>query len=67
MKLFTTITAAFATAATAESISYDPGYDDGSRSMNYVECSDGANGLETRFNWQTQDQIPSCKSCEECT
>jgi len=49
MKLFTaTTTAILATAAAAESISYDPGYDDGSRSMNVIACSDGGNGLETR-------------------
>ena len=47
MKFFTATAAIFATAA-AESISYDPGYYDGSRSMNVIACSDGGKGLETR-------------------
>lgn len=39
-------------------VSYDNGYDDASRSMTVVSCSDGANGLITRYGWQTQGQIP---------
>ncbi|OHE97513.1 cerato-platanin [Colletotrichum orchidophilum] len=44
-------------AATAVSVSYDTGYDDGSRSLDAVSCSDGANGLITRYGWQNQGQI----------
>ncbi|KAF2150875.1 epl1 protein [Myriangium duriaei CBS 260.36] len=43
--------------ATATTVSYDTGYDDPNRSLNVLSCSDGANGLETRYNWQVQDQI----------
>lgn len=38
-------------------VSYDTGYDDGSRSLSVVACSDGPNGLETRYGWQTQSQV----------
>ncbi|EGR44058.1 hypothetical protein MKX07_002328 [Trichoderma sp. CBMAI-0711] len=48
----------FAAAATADTVSYDTGYDDGSRSLTAVSCSDGPNGLITRYHWQTQGQIP---------
>lgn len=40
-------------------VSYDTGYDDGSRSMTAVSCSDGTNGLITRYGWQTQSAIPN--------
>ncbi|TLD19172.1 hypothetical protein PspLS_10031 [Pyricularia sp. CBS 133598] len=46
-----------AAAAQAVSVSYDTGYDDGSRSLTAVSCSDGPNGLITRYGWQTQGQI----------
>ncbi|KAI6361168.1 hypothetical protein MCOR25_006539 [Pyricularia grisea] len=46
-----------AAAAQAVSVSYDTGYDDGSRSLNDVSCSDGVNGLITKYGWQTQGQI----------
>lgn len=46
-----------AAAAQAVSVSYDTGYDDGSRSLTAVSCSDGANGLITKYGWQTQGQI----------
>jgi len=39
-------------------VSYDTGYDDASRSLTDVSCSDGANGLITKYRWQTQGQIP---------
>jgi hypothetical protein len=39
-------------------VSYDTGYDDSSRSMTVVSCSDGPNGLITRYGWQTQGVIP---------
>ncbi|KAJ0166338.1 Protein SnodProt1 [Colletotrichum tanaceti] len=45
-------------AAAAISVSYDPGYDDGSRPMASVACSDGANGLTTKYGWQTQGRAP---------
>ncbi|KAF4592319.1 eliciting plant response-like protein [Ophiocordyceps camponoti-floridani] len=44
--------------ASATQVSFDAGYDDASRSLNSVSCSDGANGLMTRYHWQTQGQIP---------
>ncbi|KAL6856729.1 Cerato-platanin [Trichoderma novae-zelandiae] len=42
---------------TAIYVSYDTGYDDPSRPLTGVSCSDGANGLTTRFHWQTQGQV----------
>ncbi|KAH7115101.1 heat-stable 19 kDa antigen precursor [Dendryphion nanum] len=45
--------------SSAITVSYDTGYDDAGRSLNVVSCSDGSNGLITRFGWQTQGQIPS--------
>ena len=47
-----------ATAATAVSVSWDLGYDNPSRSLNDVSCSDGVNGLITRYGWQNQGQVP---------
>ncbi|KAH8909154.1 SnodProt1 [Coniochaeta sp. PMI_546] len=46
-----------AAAAMATTVSYDTGYDDGSRSLSVVACSDGPNGLETKYGWQTQSQV----------
>lgn len=46
-----------ASLASAISVSYDTGYDDGSRSLTAVSCSDGANGLITKYGWQTQGQV----------
>ncbi|KAA8617949.1 Cerato-platanin domain-containing protein [Pyrenophora tritici-repentis] len=43
--------------ASAITVSYDTGYDDASRSLNVVSCSDGPNGLITRYGWQTQGAI----------
>ncbi|KAI1349977.1 EC5 protein [Xylaria sp. FL0043] len=43
----------------AVSVSYDQGYDNGARAMTAVACSDGPNGLITRYGWQTQGQIPN--------
>ncbi|RYP44025.1 hypothetical protein DL768_009478 [Monosporascus sp. mg162] len=45
-------------AASAVTVAYDTGYDNGGRSLDAVACSDGPNGLKTRFGWQTQGQIP---------
>jgi len=38
-------------------VSYDTGYDNGSRSMTAVSCSDGPNGLITKYGWQTQGAV----------
>ncbi|KAH6686972.1 EC5 protein [Plectosphaerella plurivora] len=56
---FSTILAALSltAAASAASVSYDTGYDDGSRPLTSVSCSDGANGLITRYGWQNQGQV----------
>ncbi|RDA89362.1 hypothetical protein CP532_6199 [Ophiocordyceps camponoti-leonardi (nom. inval.)] len=45
-------------SASARYVSYDPGYDVPSRSLSQISCSDGPNGLMTRYHWQTQGQIP---------
>ncbi|CAN9353088.1 unnamed protein product [Alternaria alternata] len=47
----------FASLAPAITVSYDTGYDDGSRSLTALACSDGANGLITKYNWQTQANV----------
>jgi hypothetical protein len=39
--------------ASAVTLSYD-----GGRSLNVVSCSDGSNGLITRYGWQKQSDIP---------
>ena len=44
--------------ASAVTLSYDNGYSDGGRSLNVVSCSDGSNGLITRYGWQKQSDIP---------
>ncbi|KAL7953781.1 Cerato-platanin [Trichoderma compactum] len=53
--LFTAATLVVASIATY--VSFDPGYDDPSRSLNDVACSDGPNGLITKYHWQTQGQV----------
>ncbi|XWX01387.1 hypothetical protein V2A60_009414 [Cordyceps javanica] len=50
--------AAFASTALGVTVSYDTGYDNGSRSLRDVSCSDGDNGLISRYHWQTQGEIP---------
>lgn len=47
---------ALAATTTAVSVSYDTGYDLSDRSLNEVTCSNGENGLITRFGWQTQGE-----------
>ena len=47
-----------AAAVSALSVSYDQGYDDASRLMTAVACSDGPNGLITKYGWETQGAIP---------
>ncbi|PKS07725.1 hypothetical protein jhhlp_006333 [Lomentospora prolificans] len=56
---FTAVTSALALAAsaTAASVGYDQGFDDGSRSMLTVSCSDGSHGLASRF--PTQGNLPN--------
>lgn len=39
-------------------VSYDTGYDQAGRSLTEVSCSDGPNGLITRYKWHTQGEIP---------
>jgi hypothetical protein len=48
-----------ASLTSAISVSYDTGYDDGSRSLTSLSCSDGTNGLITKHNWNTQANVPS--------
>ncbi|KAI2605195.1 Cerato-platanin [Hypoxylon fragiforme] len=48
-----------AVASSAVSVSYDTGYDDRSRSLTVISCSDGPTGLITRYGWQTQGDIPT--------
>ncbi len=38
-------------------MSFDDGYDQASRPLTALACSDGAHGLITRYKWQTQGQI----------
>jgi hypothetical protein len=38
-------------------VSYDAGYDIASRSLREVSCSDGPNGLITKYKWQVQGQV----------
>nr|URG42906.1 CEP85 [Alternaria solani] len=47
----------FASLASAITVSYDTGYDDGNRALTSVACSDGANGLITKYRWQTQANV----------
>ncbi|KAI1203618.1 EC5 protein [Nemania serpens] len=47
-----------AAATSAITVAYDQGYDTAGRSMTAVSCSDGTNGLITRYGWQTQGAIP---------
>lgn len=47
-----------AATVSAIRVSYDEGYDDPSRSLTSVACSDGPNGLITTHGLQTQGQIP---------
>ncbi|KAK7749581.1 hypothetical protein SLS53_000157 [Cytospora paraplurivora] len=47
-----------AAAASAVTVSYDTGYDLSSRSLTVVSCSDGTNGLITKYGYQTQGDIP---------
>jgi hypothetical protein len=57
MQLTTTFLSLLSTAI-AITVSYDTGYDDGSRSLASVACSDGSNGLLTK-GYSTQSSLPS--------
>ncbi|KAL0466079.1 Cerato-platanin [Neurospora intermedia] len=46
-----------ATAASGTTVSYDTGYDDPNRSLTVVSCSDGSNGLITKYHWNFQNQV----------
>lgn len=46
-----------AAAAAATSVSYDTGYDEPGRSLTFVSCSDGANGVMTKYNWKVQSDV----------
>ncbi|KAF2751282.1 eliciting plant response-like protein [Sporormia fimetaria CBS 119925] len=60
MKLVSATTALLCAASTfAIRVSYDTGYDDASRSLTSVACSDGRNGLITRYRWNKQGDIPN--------
>lgn len=48
--------ATMATSALAITVSYDTGYDDASRSLAVVSCSDGSNGLLTK-GYTTQGSL----------
>lgn len=39
-------------------ITYDEGYDDPFRSLEHLSCSDGENGLMTKFGYKKQTDIP---------
>lgn len=58
MKLSMTTIPLLAIPALATTVSYDTGYDQSARSLAVVSCSDGANGLITRYGYQTQGQLP---------
>ncbi|KEZ40656.1 hypothetical protein SAPIO_CDS8583 [Scedosporium apiospermum] len=53
---FITSALTLAASAAAASVGYDQGFDDASRSMLAVSCSDGSNGLASRF--PTQGNLP---------
>ncbi|KAF5696990.1 eliciting plant response [Fusarium globosum] len=50
--------AAALTSVSATTVSYDPGYGESGRALTAVACSDGNNGLITKYKWKTQGQIP---------
>lgn len=56
---FSNLLSIFTLAATASAttVSYDAGYDEAGRSLSVVSCSDGPNGLITRFGWKTQGEV----------
>ena len=38
-------------------MSYDTGYDDATRSLAAVACSDGTNGVMWKYNWKVQGDV----------
>lgn len=52
------IISAIAAVASATTVSYDEGYDQAGRALTVVSCSDGDNGLITKYGYQTQGAIP---------
>ena len=54
---FPTVFLTLVAAASAITVSYDTGYDDSSRSLSVVSCSDGTNGLLTK-GYTTQGSLP---------
>ncbi|ESZ90931.1 plant expansin-like protein [Sclerotinia borealis F-4128] len=48
------------TSTQAIQVTYDPGYDNASHSLDAVACSNGENGLETRFPaYKVQGDLPT--------
>ncbi|KAB8298095.1 hypothetical protein EYC80_001857 [Monilinia laxa] len=48
------------TSVSAIQVTYDPGYDNAARSLSAVACSNGPNGLETRFpQYKVQGDLPT--------
>jgi hypothetical protein len=56
---FSIISIALATLTVATSVRYDVGYDDSARSLDTVACSNGDNGLETKYEFATQGDVPT--------
>ena len=61
MKFHTSISAFLMTISTclAERIAFDPGYDNANRPLTDVACSDGDNGVISKYKYATQGNIPS--------
>ncbi|KAJ8489162.1 hypothetical protein ONZ45_g13688 [Pleurotus djamor] len=61
MKFTSTIASlsVFSALVSAVSVSFDQVYDNRAGSMTTVSCSDGVNGLITRFGFQTFGAVPS--------
>ncbi|ESK92202.1 epl1 protein [Moniliophthora roreri MCA 2997] len=60
MKFFSLCsTLALVSSTMAVNLAWDNAYNDPAGSLNAVACSDGENGLETRFNFATFGDIPT--------
>lgn len=60
MKSFVAFAVLFALpSAFAVTVSYEPQYDNASGDLASTACSDGQNGLITRFGWQHFGDVPS--------
>lgn len=53
MKFLSILTAATVASAATVSVSYDTVYDTASNKLTTVACSDGSNGLITKYGYQT--------------